>query len=65
MRNDARCSCCLLAAFVQLAQGPHDLQSLRVLHAGEEATVDYLEYQEPDSYTYRACKNGFRSSFWA
>ena len=43
MGDDARGGCCLLSAFVQLAQGPHDLQSLRVLHAGEEATVDREE----------------------
>ena len=36
----------------------------RRLRKGEEATVDYLQYQEPGSYTWRACKRGFRRALW-
>lgn len=32
----------------------------RRLRKGEEATVDYLEYQERGSYTWKHCKSGFR-----
>ena len=32
----------------------------RRLRTGEEATVDYLSYQEKGSYTWRYCKSGFR-----
>ena len=39
----------------------HAIYSLRDLRAGEEATVNYFEYQTEESFTYRSAKAGFKS----
>ena len=36
----------------------------RRLRTGEECSVDYLQYQEPGSYTWRACLSGFKRNPW-
>lgn len=42
------------------------IRAKRRLREGEEATVDYLRYQEKGSFTYKACQSGFRrKAFWA
>ena len=41
------------------------IRAARRLRTGEEATVDYLKYQEPGSFTYRACQSNFQKKpFW-
>lgn len=39
----------------------HAIVNWRALRAGEEATVDYFDYQEPHSWTYRHAAAGFPS----
>ena len=39
----------------------HAIYALRDLRAGEEATVNYFEYQTEESFTYRSAKAGFKS----
>jgi hypothetical protein len=41
----------------------HAIVALRRLHIGEEATVNYFSYQEPETYTYRHAAAGFSDSF--
>jgi hypothetical protein len=36
----------------------------RKVRTGEECTVDYLSYQQPGSYTWRACTSGFKRRPW-
>lgn len=39
----------------------HTINTLRDINEGEEVTVDYLQYQNPGSYTYRHAENGFNA----
>jgi len=42
------------------------IRAMRQLKKDEECTVNYLQYQEKGSWTYRACQSGFRNfAFWA
>jgi len=41
----------------------HAIVASRPMRAGDEATVDYLEYQEEHSFTYRHAKAGFPKHF--
>ena len=60
-----------LIAFINHSKRPscaydeeaHAIVALRRLRAGDEATVNYFEYQDPTSFTYRHAASGFSKDF--